>query len=270
MHPEHCSATAPFSAVRQVRGTSGPGALAHYSNDELTVYYVATTESATNIVMATRHSIEGAFGTPVPVSALNLADFVASPSITADGLTAYLESPLGGQFRIYSASRETQDKPFSVPTVVAEVAVYAGGPFVTQAGTELYFHLNRDGNGGVGNTQLFRATHTALGFQTVQELAGVSSDDYHESHPVLSPDGLALYFTRIPVSDPTSHTRVWRAVRAEVSEDFADPEPVAELDTPASEVPDWISIDNCRLYFSRMPVDASLPGSSLWVATREP
>jgi hypothetical protein len=266
---EHCSAAAPFSAVKQVRGISGPAALAHYSNEELTVYYVVTTESTITIFMATRPVMEDAFRTAEPVPALNIASYVASPTVTADGLTAYLESPLGGQFRIYSASRETQGEPFSVATVVSEIPVFAGGPFISQSGAELYFHWNRT-NSLEDDTQLFRATHTALSFQAAEELAGVSSNEYHESHPVLSPDGLALYFTRLPRSAPASDTVVWRAVRSDVSESFTDPQQVTELDTPATEVPDWISVDNCRLYFSRMPADLGFAASSLWVATREP
>ena len=71
-----------------------------------------------------------------------------------------------------------------------------------------------------------------------------------DSHPVLSSDGLRLYFA----SDrgATTDTNVWVAKRANTSAVFGPPTAVAELNAAIkNDAPTWLSADNCTIYLER-------------------
>ena len=60
---------------------------------------------------------------------------------------------------------------------------------------------------------------------------------------------------------------IWMTMRASVSDDFAPPSNVQELNTASFEWPDWLSPDRCRLYFPRAAGAVTGP-RSIYVATR--
>ena len=65
--------------------------------------------------------------------------------------------------------------------------------------------------------------------------------------PVLSADGLTIYWTR---ADPTGKYDIYVAHRPSPNIPFDGGETrVAELSSPAAEFAGWISPDGCALYF---------------------
>jgi hypothetical protein len=70
--------------------------------------------------------------------------------------------------------------------------------------------------------------------------------------PVISPDELTLYFGSSS-ADPVARgsSDIWMATRASVDAPFGTPMNIAELNTTDFEYPQWISLDGCRLYFTR-------------------
>jgi hypothetical protein len=54
-------------------------------------------------------------------------------------------------------------------------------------------------------------------------------------------NALVIYFAR--ASD------IYRAQRTTANDGFGPPSPVAELNTPGFDVPEWVSADDCTLYF---------------------
>lgn len=89
---------------------------------------------------------------------------------------------------------------------------------------------------------------------------GVQVDELHETAaseftPVLSSDGLTLYFSRLV---PGENLDIWVATRPAIGQAFDPPAKVAELSSDTSyEMLGWISADGCTAYLdsNREPPD---------------
>jgi hypothetical protein len=83
--------------------------------------------------------------------------------------------------------------------------------------------------------------------------SGLNVVGEHDVDPVVSADGLTVFFARATVlpDGPTfvSKTRIMEAHRATLETPFAIRE-VCELNTTGDERPSWLSPDGCRLYFT--------------------
>lgn len=131
-------------------------------------------------------------------TALNLGS-IANPSFSSlsqDELTIVLNTPSGpGGWDMYLATRPNIDSPFGNIQLLDELntsAVEAAGYFSPDALT-LYFHSNRN-----GPTQLFMATRPSLNdpFGNAQHLSFFDTPGGGSTHPSISSDGTALYFSR--------------------------------------------------------------------------
>jgi hypothetical protein len=116
-------------------------------------------------------------------------------------------------------------------------------PFVLPDGSALYFSSPGD---------LYRAARGASGqFQAPVMVSTVNTPSL-EYTPALTPDELTLYFaSNRPDSPARGDLDIWVSKRASRDVPFEAPVNVQELNTAAGEDPEWISPDNCRLYFSR-------------------
>jgi WD40-like Beta Propeller Repeat len=114
-------------------------------------------------------------------------------------------------------------------------------PFLANDGT-LYFART----GAPTNYDLFRADPDgANGFKKAVPIAELASAQ-DDSDPVLSPDGLTIYFSSSRAG--SLDTDIWAATRAPAAAGFGPPARVSELSSPARDVPAWISPDGCRMY----------------------
>jgi hypothetical protein len=102
------------------------------------------------------------------------------------------------------------------------------------------------------------ATHVSEQDEEVSLGAAATESD---GRPVLSADGLTLYFA----SERAAHgghggLDIWVATRASDKDPFGPGSLVEELATPGADYPGFLSTDGCRLYFRRP--------SAILVATR--
>ena len=149
-----------------------------------------------------RATTTDAWGTPVNLGPLvNSSSTEYNPSISADGLELYFSSdrPGGsGSQDIYVATRITRENEWDEAVNLGSTinnATNDGGPSISADGLELYFQsLNRAG--GYGDFDNWIATRT-----TRDEPWGVPiplppplNTSYHDRHPYISDDGLALFF----------------------------------------------------------------------------
>ena len=99
-------------------------------------------------------------------------------------------------------------------------------------------------------------------FSSPMLVGGIASAS-DEGDPVVTPDGLTIYF-RSNRAAPLGGYNIYVATRVDVTDPFSDVQLVPNVNTDADEGPSWISPDDCRLYLS-----SDVAGSNdIYVATR--
>jgi len=78
----------------------------------------------------------------------------------------------------------------------------------------------------------------------------VVNTNAEEFAPVLSKDGLTLYFGSDAAALGFAGINVWVAKRATTAVDFSPPAVLTSVSSASDEQPTWISPDDCRLYLA--------------------
>jgi Tol biopolymer transport system component len=231
------------------------------SPDELTAYVAVGIDwVVADINTAKRGGRMNSFGSLVPLDSINSPWGEDSISVTGDGLTLFVESnrdvDLMNHGRIYRATRPTTTEQWTSPT---QLSFSPEAPdnlddYVLPDGAALYFTADVPGNNGI-----YRAALSGAGvLPATPILQGL------QRFPVVSPDELTLYFASGYPYD------IWMATRTSRDLPFGEPVALTELNSDASDNPQWISPDGCRLYFGRATVNEDLvtATSSIYVAER--
>ena len=157
------------------------------------------------------------FGEPVNVqSDFPLLDITTDCVIcfSADGLEVYGVSLMIGDLWVCKRASSEGDwgPPENLGTTINS-ASQDGSPFLTADGLELYFWSARDG--GYGGQDIYvtrRATRTSPWEAPTNLGVGVNTSD-QESAPVVSPDGLELYFASTRPADTAVGTSTSASAR---------------------------------------------------------
>jgi Tol biopolymer transport system component len=139
-------------------------------------------------------------------------------------------------------------KPFETPVPVVELNSTAYDGYATQTpdGLTVFFASTR---GGAGTWDLYQATRasTADAFGNPSLVANVNSGA-NEVAPVLSADGLTLYFTS---NRDNSQSDIYVATRPSAAAAFGDPTKLLNVNNAtAQEEPSFVSADQLTLWFS--------------------
>jgi len=264
-----CATVNPFTfdpAKQQQFVNVSTSAIEHgprLSVDELTLVFYATLVPGAppghTIYVASRALKSDPFSAASPMAVnSNAAD--RSPMLSADGLSLYFASDRDPTSEIYLATRASTNDPFgnAFPLTAVNTTANEGDPFLSFDGQELF--LSRQS--GADNPEIYRAIRSGAGFGGASLVAELSDPAAFDRNPVLSADGLNIYFAsnRVALGDE----RIWMATRPTKSSAFGAPTPIGIDGSPG-----WISPDNCRLYFS-----AELAGGAgftdIYVAERAP
>jgi hypothetical protein len=263
-----CDPTAPFNTPVPLVGFATTGAIESFprlSPDELTLYAEigGFSGSPAQVVVAHRAHIDDMFGTAQPISAVDTAQYDGSATVTGDGLDLVFDSMRAG-WHLYVSSRASTLVDFGAPSLLGSVNSTSNidiEPFLRADGSELWFASYRAG--GAGGLDLYRAVRSPSGAldapQHVDELASASDDQA----PVISADGLTVYFASSGRPGDVGDFDIWEAHRASTSDPFSAPT-LSPLSTTDGDLPGWLSPDNCRLYFYRN----TSGDSNIWVASR--
>jgi hypothetical protein len=262
-----CFSWQPFGAPTPVAGLvdlDDDFLSVRLSPDELIAYMSSGPSGRLDkfdILISSRASRFEPFRPATPLSALNATSEDSWPTVTADGLTLYMNSTRGGEHQLFVSSRAFVAAEFSTPKELSTLDVSGeGGPYVTPDGSALYFHSWR----ALGSADLYRATRNGASFNAPDRLAVINTDA-NEFYPVVMPDELTIYY--LTNADPLGQNGIWMATRASVSEPFGAAVFLRDLTGPLDALPNWISPDGCRLYYNQR--DASLRHWA-YVAERNP
>jgi Tol biopolymer transport system component len=264
-----CDTSKPFLSAVPVDGlnrTPGTEYRVSLSSDELTAYVSAGSSwQVADLYTAMRPTRADTFAPLTQLTALNSPDAELNVSVTANGLTLFMDSNRSGEGRIYSASRSTTDESFGPPGLLSFLQITPPpeefDPYVLPDGTAVYFTANTPTQGA-----FHRATLNTVAPPTSGAPAPVVATFGPQArNPVVTADELTIYFA-LEGSAGTAWGDIWMATRAARDLPFNSPVPVTELNTSDEEYPQWISPDGCRLYFSRQ----MSAGAFSYVAERAP
>ncbi|WP_394833404.1 hypothetical protein LVJ94_43550 [Pendulispora rubella] len=211
------------------------------------------------LMMATRDTPQENFGEAQPLAPpINGTYLQRHPTLDREETMIVFAARDGGtdiQEQLFYARRDASSQPFGppqrLPALINEDPGYNIDPFLytlPDAGKELwYVH----GTTKVATLRRSRILNDHLSapssFGPPEE---VNLTDDTEVTPVLSADGLELYFSREEGPSDWPNANIWRAHRTTTAEPFVTREEVVELnDKSELDRPGWLSPDGCRLYF---------------------
>jgi formylglycine-generating enzyme required for sulfatase activity len=218
--------------------------------------------------MATRPDPGSPFGTPSNVPGISSSVDDGAPSVTSDGLHMFLQSGTGSDYDVFASDRATVGSAFTGRTAVSVVNTpnVDYGPQISPDGLTLVFASNRNRPGG--DTDLWITTRASVSstFEPPVEISELNTTTYYEFDPVLSADGLTLYFGSDRPGGLGSYD-IWVATRATPLSPFGSPTDVTEVNSSASDSPTHISADGTALYLSSFR-SGGAGDMDMWVATR--
>jgi Tol biopolymer transport system component len=131
------------------------------SRDGLEMFFTDVSSGSADISRATRASVSDPWTVLGSVDELDSSNADGWPTLSADGLTMYLESDRSGKEQIYIATRPSIGAAFSTPALVASLADPNndyGDPDLSSDGNTMYFSSNRSPT--LGFFDLFESVRT--------------------------------------------------------------------------------------------------------------
>jgi Tol biopolymer transport system component len=249
-----CDLTKPFGTLTAIDAINSPASDDAFtlSADQLTGYIETTRTGglgADDIWVTTRTTTSAKFSAPTLLQGgVNTIYGEVSPFLTKDGLRLLYGSSAAGNWDIYIAARPSAAAVFGAGAAVSGINTtdLDAGPWLSSDETQIYFCSARPG--GLGGADIWVADFGTNGASNVRNLSSVNTTSDEEA-PVLSADGLTIYFTsRQPGGSGGSD--IWMAQRSTVSDGFGQSVNVAELNSPSNESPTWVSPDACTLFIA--------------------
>jgi Tol biopolymer transport system component len=262
-----CRPDAPFGAAQPIDelNTGDSQENAYLSPDELTLYFSSMRSGSLgeyDLFVASRPTRDDRWRAIVPVDGVNTTGTERNPVISSDGLTLYAVIDKEPNYNVGVATRTRVAGRFTALAPVTELDSTSDDQASTLLpdGSAMWMSSKRSGGG-----DLYRASRSGGRFGSVDVVVGTHLNDpaAADQAAVVTTDELTLFFTSTRAGGAGSYD-IWMAHRRRVSDGFDDPVNLQIVNTPALDVPSWISADGCVLYLTSGPVN----GYNLYVATR--
>jgi hypothetical protein len=270
--PPTCDPSKPFSSIKPIAelDDSDSQFKATLTPDELEIWWGSTqsTDAGTvhTIWHASRSSITAPFANETLEASIGPGD--VDPAVSDDGLSLFY-SKFGtiGDWDLFETKRATRTDSFgvgfqlpsSMQSTMAETA-----PFVA-FDESLWFLSQRSGANHVWRAGVANGG----GFTTPAHMTSLDSPTL-EQGVVLTHDGLWAYVasTRTDLPNAGGYDTFLTHRSSATTDDFVQPANVMELNSAQYDRANWISWDNCRLYFESER--NGVGNDDLFVATRTP
>jgi hypothetical protein len=266
-----CNPNAAFGSLEAIPELSDPSldeSGMTLTEDELTAYVgIGTTidvPATRDMVLYERASTTSPWVKKDALTALNSTFEDDNASISGDGLTLFFHSTRADAEgepprRVWFATRTSKAEAFENPNLAPDYfntdGVHNVDPFILPDKSAVFWGTDRE-----GNFDIWESTSTGANPRSVGAIATAAV----ELQPVVSADGLELFFARAEALDPSLY-EIWRSTRTNRNDSFGAPEVLSGLNVPnVTDLPSWISADHCVLY-----VVSSRAGSrDMYVAKR--
>jgi len=206
--------------------------------------------------------------------------FEAKPDISNDKLTLLFASAKDGglgELDVWETTRPSPDAPFGPDVNVTELNSTARDHTPTTNADETLIIYSSSREGGVGSDDAWASTRPSKDDPWGPPVnLTVLNSKKRDMGFTMTPDGLCLYFSSnrgTPGGELEGTFDLYVSTRPDVDADWAEPTPIAELNTPFNDKFPSVTGDNCELYFA-----SDRPGSVLddlaqesqdtWVAMR--
>jgi Tol biopolymer transport system component len=210
-----------------------------------------------DIGMISRESLEGPWSEPVSLGRpVNTSGYETAAWISADGLTLYFSSNRSGgygSYDIYASSRTSTQESWGNPVNLGLTVNSNREDFsqcISADGLSLYFVSMRAG--GYGGTDIWLTTRetTDSPWSEAVNLGPAINDEFHNSSPSISADGMTLIFASHFGWDDDNDLFMARWSTADVA--WQTPVSLGEpINTDTPELYPCLSLDGRTLYFSR-------------------
>lgn len=242
-----CDLSAPFGTPVVISELADPGLAAdgtlRLAPDELSGYFWSLRTGNQRIYYAKRTTRGQPFSFTI-VSGLNTVNNDLDPTLSSDGTLLVFRHNIPGD-DLWAAT-PTSATTFINPAPIANLNT--GGvdaqPYLQEGGNELLFESKRSGVG-----DLYRSIRTGTTFSAPTLIAELSTMTADEGDPVLSADGLTLYFRSDRPASLTGYN-IWVATRASTASVFGPATLVPNVSSAGDDGPSFLSTDGCRLYLS--------------------
>ena len=243
-----CDTSKPFGTPRKLFGIAEKDVHSpRLSPDERTMYFAATPKGQVqyDVGYVTRADRNGTFGDPVWPKNINTPDYYEIwPWINGDGTFLYFTSNrTQGNWKMYLSTRPNTQVEFGSPNEVAvpNSSGQIACPFIRE-GVDIWYAVNSD---------IYRSVLVNGAFEQGQPVPELNDSSSGEEGPVLTPDGLAIFFTTNRSGAGTQGAEdIWTAERTTPTGTFSSVRPATGLNSSSGDWAGWITPDSCRLYMN--------------------
>ncbi len=242
-----CVPGAPFGTPVPITELNTPfldGTL-RLAPDELTGYFWSRRVGGlSRIYYASRPALDQPF-TITPVAGLNATGNDLDPTLATDGSVLVFRHNMPGD-ELWTA-RRVDAITFASPLAMTNLNLASAEtqPYLQDTGGALVFSSDRNG----GTFDLWHSTRSGTTFGTPIRMFELDAGGSAEGDPVLSSDGLTIYF-RSDRPSPIGAFDIYVATRPTTAVSFGTPTLVPNVNSPADDGPSYISANDCRLYIS--------------------
>jgi WD40 repeat protein len=242
-----CDPTQPFANIARVPGVPDTSYDARPSDDGLSLLLDVFSTTANDTVMhrATRPAITDPFGTPAMVNIMGGVQRRTNGIVTFDGQTLLFQGfEAAGPIQIYAVSASVLEGGSELPTLLS----LNGGapneaPYPSGDGSRIYFATSR----AAGPYEIWTAVQQGSDYVSPEPLASINVATEDRFAPVVSRDGLTIYFA----SRVAGNVQIHVSIRRSADDPFGAGAPVPSLASSALfNIPTWLSADGCTLYFN--------------------
>ncbi|MDP9001856.1 MAG: hypothetical protein M3O46_17285 [Myxococcota bacterium] len=242
----------PFGPVSMLVATSDPNADNEdpsMTGDSLELYFMSTRTGNADVWVSVRPSATAPWGAPTSVRQINTSLDEGAPGVSLDGLSLWFcRSVTFSRPEIWLTTRASRSLPWGPPAPVPELNTVGRQlePAVDESMLLIFFASDRVDAGGWDLYSSSRPTVRAVWAAPREVVELNTAARANDGDPFVGAYGLQVWFA----STRTGSGDLYWSHRVSLTDRFAPPVPVKELNTPWAESDPTLSSDFRHILFA--------------------